>query len=37
MANLAETVRDLVQERSRMAGQIKKLEKAIMRRIELVG
>jgi hypothetical protein len=25
MANLAETVKDLVQERSRMAGQIKKL------------
>jgi hypothetical protein len=29
MANLAETVKDLVQERSRMAGQIKKLDKAI--------
>lgn len=29
MANLAETVKDLVQERNRMAGQIKKLDKAI--------
>lgn len=29
MANLAETVRDLVQERHRMAVQIKKLDKAI--------
>ena len=29
MANLAETVKDVVQERSRMAGQIKKLDKVI--------
>jgi hypothetical protein len=29
MASLAETVRDLVQERSRMAGQVRKLDKAI--------
>jgi hypothetical protein len=29
MANLAETVKDLVHERNRMAGQIKKLDKAI--------
>jgi capsid protein len=29
MANLAETLRDLVRERSRMAGQVRKLDKAI--------
>ena len=29
MGTIAETVKDLVQERSRMAGQIKKLDKAI--------
>jgi hypothetical protein len=29
MANIAEAVKDLVQERSRMAGQLRKLDKAI--------
>jgi hypothetical protein len=29
MATIAETVKDLVQERSRMAGQVRKLDKAI--------
>jgi len=29
MGTIAETVKDLVQERSRMAGQIRKLDKAI--------
>ena len=29
MATIAETVKDLVQERSRMAGQVRKLNKAI--------
>ena len=32
MANLAETVKDLVKERSRMAGQIKKLRRNSLRR-----
>jgi hypothetical protein len=30
MANIAETVRELVGERSRMAGQVRKLDQAIM-------
>jgi hypothetical protein len=29
MGTIAETVKDLVQERSRMAGQVRKLDKAI--------
>ena len=29
MANIADTLKELVQERSRMAGQVKKLDKAI--------
>jgi len=29
MANIAETLRDLVEERSRMAAQVRKLDKAI--------
>jgi hypothetical protein len=30
MANFAETIRELAQERSRMAGQVRKLDKAIV-------
>jgi hypothetical protein len=37
MANFAETLKDLVQERNLMAGQVKKLDKAIVVLRKLAG